>query len=464
MSTDTTVKQLMINKLTEAQYDTAVQGGVIGPNELSFVTDMDIEVIQVDTIPTADASEAGNIYQYTGATDANYTHGYFYECVGAGSPVVYSWVQTNTQPGQVNSDWNAVSGVSQILNKPSLATVATSGDYADLINTPTIPTVDQIYDGTSTNAQSGVAVASAISGKVDGNAAITGATKCKITYDSKGLVTSGADLQASDIPSITLSKISDVTATASELNVLDGITASTTELNYVDGVTSAIQTQIDDKQAKIPAGTSGEVVTYSGTAGTIGSTALATVATSGSYSDLSNTPTLGTMAAEDASDYTPTASLATVATSGLYSDLTGTPTIPTVNDATITITQGGVTKGSFTLNQSSGDTIALDAGGGSSLPSQTGHSGEFLTTDGTDASWAAITIPCILLDYVVTASTGVISIETNKAPTTKTVKEVVGGATIAGTWTTTDTTHYVFTPTTASDILDNANGFMIKVA
>ncbi len=39
-------------------------------------------------------------------------------------------------------------------------------------------------------------------------------------------------------------------------------------------------------------------------------------------------------------------------------------TIPTVNNSTITITQGGVTKGSFTLNQSSGDTIALDAGSG----------------------------------------------------------------------------------------------------
>lgn len=87
---------------------------------------------------------------------------------------------------------------------------------------------------------------------------VTGATKCKITYDNNGLVTAGADLQASDIPSLTLSKISDVTATASEVNVLDGITASTTELNYVDGVTSAIQTQIDNKvtkNANITAGT-----------------------------------------------------------------------------------------------------------------------------------------------------------------------------------------------------------------
>lgn len=38
--------------------------------------------------------------------------------------------------------------------------------------------------------------------------------------------------------------------------------------------------------------------------------------------------------------------------------------IPTVNNPTITFTQGGTTKGSFTLNQPGGTTIALDAGGG----------------------------------------------------------------------------------------------------
>jgi hypothetical protein len=38
-----------------------------------------------------------------------------------------------------------------------------------------------------------------------------------------------------------------ITATATELNTLDGITATTAELNYVDGVTSAIQTQLDAK-------------------------------------------------------------------------------------------------------------------------------------------------------------------------------------------------------------------------
>ena len=37
-----------------------------------------------------------------------------------------------------------------------------------------------------------------------------------------------------------------ITATVSELNILDGVTATASELNYVDGVTSNIQTQIDN--------------------------------------------------------------------------------------------------------------------------------------------------------------------------------------------------------------------------
>lgn len=51
----------------------------------------------------------------------------------------------------------------------------------------------------------------------------------------------------------TLADITDVTATATELNVLDGIpgTLTATELGYVDGVTSSIQTQLNAKQATI---------------------------------------------------------------------------------------------------------------------------------------------------------------------------------------------------------------------
>jgi hypothetical protein len=44
-----------------------------------------------------------------------------------------------------------------------------------------------------------------------------------------------------------LNILDGVTATTEELNILDGVTATTEELNFVDGVTSAIQTQLDAK-------------------------------------------------------------------------------------------------------------------------------------------------------------------------------------------------------------------------
>ncbi len=53
-------------------------------------------------------------------------------------------------------------------------------------------------------------------GAVAANTAITGATKCKVTYDAKGLVTGGADLAASDIPTLTSSKIGDFGAEAAK--------------------------------------------------------------------------------------------------------------------------------------------------------------------------------------------------------------------------------------------------------
>ena len=96
MSTNVTVDELKINKLTKAQYDTAVQTGIIGDNEISIITDL--LDIQVDTMPTAAAKYVDNIVQFTGTTDATYTNGYFYKCVGTGSPVTYSWVRTDVQP------------------------------------------------------------------------------------------------------------------------------------------------------------------------------------------------------------------------------------------------------------------------------------------------------------------------------------------------------------------------------
>lgn len=81
---------------------------------------------------------------------------------------------------QVNSDWNATSGVEAILNKPSLATVATSGLYSDLSGLPSIPAaqvnsdwaaasgVSQILNKPSTLAGYGITDAYPLSGNPSG--------------------------------------------------------------------------------------------------------------------------------------------------------------------------------------------------------------------------------------------------------------------------------------------------------
>ena len=67
------------------------------------------------------------------------------------------YITLSEVPVQQNADWNATSGVAQILNKPNLAPVATSGQYSDLTGTPTLPTVN---DATITIQKNGADVES----------------------------------------------------------------------------------------------------------------------------------------------------------------------------------------------------------------------------------------------------------------------------------------------------------------
>jgi hypothetical protein len=84
--------------------------------------------------------------------------------------------------------------------------VVVTDDSKNITVSSSITTTELDYlDGVTSKIQD------QLNSKVDENAAITGATKCKITYDSKGLVTSGADLSASDIPSLATSKINSGT-------------------------------------------------------------------------------------------------------------------------------------------------------------------------------------------------------------------------------------------------------------
>lgn len=69
------------------------------------------------------------------------------------------------------------------------------------------------------------------------------------------------------------------------------------------------------------------------------------------------------------------ADLATVATSGSYTDLTNKPTIPTVNNATLTIQRNSTNIGTFTANASSNKTINIE------VPTYTAGSGIDITNN-----------------------------------------------------------------------------------
>ena len=73
----------------------------------------------------------GKPLQVSGSPGAS---GEFLKSTGTG----LVWDNVPIPPAQVNVDWNSASGVTQILNKPTLATVATTGSYDDLSNKPTI--------------------------------------------------------------------------------------------------------------------------------------------------------------------------------------------------------------------------------------------------------------------------------------------------------------------------------------
>ena len=90
----------------------------------------------------------GKPFQVAGASG---TSGDYLKSTGSS----VAWTTFPSIPAaQVNADWNATSGVEQILNKPTLAAVATSGQYGDLSGLPTIPAAQVQSDWNTSNTSS----------------------------------------------------------------------------------------------------------------------------------------------------------------------------------------------------------------------------------------------------------------------------------------------------------------------
>ena len=236
-----------------------------------------------------------------------------------------------------------------------LATVATSGSYSDLSNTPTI---DTALNSTSTNAVQNKVIKAALDGKSD-----SGHTHSYT--DLTDLPTIDSELNASSTNAIQNKVVATaISGLESEISGKSdsGHTHSYSDLTdkpIIDAELSSTSTNAVQNKAVTTALAGKSDTGHTHTASDV--TGLATVATSGSYTDLSNKPTIPKVdatlsttstnaiqnkavktALDGKSDtgHTHTATevsgLADVATSGSYSDLSDTPTIDTALSATST--------------------------------------------------------------------------------------------------------------------------------
>ena len=130
------------------------------------------------------------------------------------------------------------------------------------------------------------ATQTALDAKVTGNATITGATKTKVTYDSKGLVTAGADATTADIADSTNKRY----VTDANLTVIGNTSGTNTGDNAVNSLYSGLATS---KQDTLVSGTNIKTVNSTSLLGSGDVTVQATLVSGTNIKTINSTSVLG---------------------------------------------------------------------------------------------------------------------------------------------------------------------------
>lgn len=324
MSSTTDLDTLVINYLTQAQYEAEKSGGTIDPDQIYLtpaqgtgVTDVEVDgssvvtggVAEVDLSGKADVSHTHTKSQITdfptiptitdtySSTSSNGMSGKAVNSAlqtldgtvsgtAGSSKTLTAFSQTD---GKVSATFGNISITkSQVSDFPSLATVATTGDYDDLTDKPTIPTITDTYSGTSSNGMSGKAVKSAIDaldGSVSGSA---GSGKTLTAFSQTNGVVSATfgnisitKSQVSDFP--TIPTVNDATLTIQK----NGTTVKTFTANASSNVTANITVPTDTGDLTNGAG---YITGYTETDPTVPSWAKASSKPSYTFSEIGSKP------------------------------------------------------------------------------------------------------------------------------------------------------------------------------